>query len=141
MYMVNLDDVPSEGESFLLICPDSSGFLESKTHTYCNCMHLHGVFEGQSIVTSTDIPRNHLIKGTTSYKKLRFSADFLQEVLPAKHAWMAPVVSLIVMVSIRTSDQTTREGVSKVHKGWLLRLDDAVSMFEKVVGLEIGDTV
>ena len=76
IYMVSLDDVPSEGKSFLGICPDSSGFLESKTHTYCNCMHLHGVFEGQSIVTSTDIPRNHLIKGTTSNKKLHFSADF-----------------------------------------------------------------
>lgn len=25
-----------------------------------------------------------------------------------------------------------------MHKGWLLRLDDAVSMFEEVVGLEIG---
>ena len=75
--MVNLDDVPSEGKSFLRICPDSSGFLESKTRKHiANCMHLHGVFEGQSIVTSTDIPRNHLIKGTTSNKKLHFSADF-----------------------------------------------------------------
>ena len=25
-----------------------------------------------------------------------------------------------------------------MHKGWLLRLDDAVSIFEKVVGLDIG---
>ena len=116
--MVNLDDVPSEGKSFLLICPDSSGFLESKTRKHlATACKLHGVFEGQSIVTSTDI---------------------LQEVLPAKRAWMAPVVSLIVMVSIRTSEQTTREGVSKVHKGWLLKLDDAVSIFEKVVGLDIG---
>lgn len=73
---------------FALILQD---FWESKTHRHiATACKLHGVFEGQSIVTSTDI---------------------LQEVLPAKRAWMAPVVSLIVMVSIRTSDQTTREGV------------------------------
>ena len=73
---------------FALILQDFwSRKRENILQTACK---LHGVFEGQSIVTSTDI---------------------LQEVLPATRAWMAPVVSLIVMVSIRTSDQTTREGV------------------------------